>query len=48
MDRILPPGEREIPTEAKRRESGIFVEDRTWQQIEEIARTFRVDGPATW
>jgi uncharacterized oxidoreductase len=45
-DRILTPGEPEMITEAARRQSGIFVEDQTWQQIEGIAREFEVAIPS--
>ncbi len=41
-DEILTPGEPEIRTEAERRRSGIFVEDQTWKQIEEIGREFNL------
>jgi uncharacterized oxidoreductase len=41
-DRILTPGEPEAAMEAERRRSGIFVEDQTWQQIQEIARELGV------
>ncbi len=34
---ILMPGEIEIQEEKKRRAEGIFVEDRTWEQILDIA-----------
>ena len=44
-DRILTPGEPEVFIEQERRRSGIFVEDATWRQIEEIAREFNVPIP---
>lgn len=45
MDQILIPGEPEIQTEVERRRSGIFVEDQTWKQIEEIGRGFDLAIP---
>jgi len=45
-DRILVPGEPEAITEAERRRSGIFVEEQTWHQIEEIARELGVQIPS--
>jgi uncharacterized oxidoreductase len=45
-DRILSPGEPEAATEAERRRSGVFVEDQTWQQIQEIARELGVTIPS--
>jgi len=45
-DRILMPGEPEMITEAERRRSGIFVEDQTWGQIEQIAREFGLGIPS--
>jgi uncharacterized oxidoreductase len=44
-DRILTPGEPEAVMEAERRRSGIFVEDQTWHQIQEIARELGVTVP---
>jgi LDH2 family malate/lactate/ureidoglycolate dehydrogenase len=44
-DRILTPGEPEMFIEEERRRSGIFVEDATWRQVEEIAREFNVPIP---
>jgi uncharacterized oxidoreductase len=44
-DRILVPGEPELLMEEERRRSGIFVEDTTWRQIEEIARELGVPIP---
>jgi uncharacterized oxidoreductase len=44
-DRILTPGEPEAITEAERRRSGIYVEDQTWRQIEEVARELGVVVP---
>ena len=44
-DRILTPGEPELFTEAERRKTGIFVEENTWRQIEEIAREFKLSIP---
>jgi uncharacterized oxidoreductase len=44
-DQILSPGEPEMLTEAERRRSGIFVEDQTWTQIEEIGRELKVTIP---
>lgn len=46
VDRILAPGEPEAITEAKRRQAGIFVEDQTWGQIEEVARELNVAIPS--
>ncbi len=46
VDRILAPGEPEMLAEAERRRSGIFVEDQTWQQIEEIAQALTVPIPS--
>jgi hydroxycarboxylate dehydrogenase B len=43
---ILVPGEPEAITEAERRKAGIFVEDATWQQIEQVARELGVRVPA--
>jgi len=45
-DRILVPGEPEAITEAERRRSGIFVEEQTWHQIEEVARELGVQIPS--
>jgi uncharacterized oxidoreductase len=45
-DRILTPGEPEMIIEAERRRSGIYVEDETWGQIEEVARELGVTIPA--
>ncbi|OGC00587.1 MAG: hypothetical protein A3G35_10105 [candidate division NC10 bacterium RIFCSPLOWO2_12_FULL_66_18] len=45
VDQILAPGEPEAITEAKRRQAGIFVEDQTWGQIEEVARELNVAIP---
>jgi uncharacterized oxidoreductase len=44
-DQILTPGEPEAISEAERRRSGIFVEDQTWRQIEEVARDLKVAIP---
>ncbi len=44
-DRILTPGEPEMLSEAERRRSGIFVEDETWRQIEDVARELGVAIP---
>lgn len=44
-DKILTPGEPELLTEEERRRSGIFVEDQTWRQIQEVAREFHVPIP---
>ncbi len=44
-DGILTPGEPEMITEAERRRSGIFVEDETWRQIEDVARGLGVAIP---
>jgi uncharacterized oxidoreductase len=46
VDRILTPGEPEAITEAERRRSGIFVEDQTWRQIQEVAESLGVPIPA--
>ncbi|MBI3121000.1 MAG: Ldh family oxidoreductase, partial [candidate division NC10 bacterium] len=46
VDQILAPGEPEAITEAKRRQAGIFVEDQTWGQIEEVARELNVAIPS--
>jgi LDH2 family malate/lactate/ureidoglycolate dehydrogenase len=46
VDQILTPGEPEAITEAKRRQSGIFVEDQTWGQILQVARELGVAIPA--
>ncbi|MBI4736126.1 MAG: Ldh family oxidoreductase [candidate division NC10 bacterium] len=46
VDQILAPGEPEAITEAKRRQAGIFVEDQTWGQIEEVARELNVATPS--
>ena len=45
MTGILTPGEPEMITEAERRRSGIFVEDETWRQIEDVARGLGVAIP---
>ena len=45
VDRILMPGEPEAISEAERRRSGVFVEDQTWGQIQEIARELGVAIP---
>jgi uncharacterized oxidoreductase len=45
-DKILTPGEPELLTEEERHRSGIFVEDQTWRQIQEVAREFHVPIPA--
>jgi LDH2 family malate/lactate/ureidoglycolate dehydrogenase len=42
VDQILTPGEPEAITEEKRRRSGIFVEDQTWEQILQAARALGV------
>jgi uncharacterized oxidoreductase len=39
---ILVPGEVELREERRRRKEGIFVEDETWRQIEEVARAHGV------
>jgi len=44
-DKILTPGEPEAIMEAERRRSGIFVEDQTWHQIQEIGRELGVPIP---
>ena len=44
-DKILTPGEPELLTEEERRGSGIFVEDQTWHQIQEVAQEFHVPIP---
>lgn len=41
-DKILTPGEPEAMIEAERRRSGIFVEDQTWHQIQDIGRDLGV------
>ncbi len=46
VDQILAPGEPEAITETKRRQAGIFVEDQTWGQIEEVARELNVAIPS--
>jgi len=43
---ILYPGEPEARTEAERRQTGVFVEDETWQQIAQAARDLNVALPA--
>ncbi len=43
---ILYPGEPEARTEAERRQKGIFVEDETWRQIEQVARDLAVSLPS--
>ena len=45
-DRILAPGEPEAAMEEQRRRSGIFVEDQTWNQIQDIARELGVAIPS--
>ena len=40
---ILVTGEPESRTEAKRRREGIFVEDETWKQIVDTAKSVGVD-----
>jgi uncharacterized oxidoreductase len=45
-ERILTPGEPEAIMEAERRRSGIFVEDQTWSQIQDVARELAVAIPA--
>ncbi len=44
-DKILTPGEPEAIMEAERRRSGIFVEDKTWHQIQEIGQELGVKVP---
>jgi hydroxycarboxylate dehydrogenase B len=44
---ILAPGEPEAIMEKERRRLGIFVEDQTWQQIQEIGRDLGVNVPTT-
>ena len=44
-DKILTPGEPEAMIEAERRRSGIFVEDQTWHQIQDIGRNLGVKIP---
>jgi len=41
---ILVPGEPEAISEAGRRQAGIFVEEQTWTQIQDIAREMGVAG----
>jgi uncharacterized oxidoreductase len=43
---ILYPGEPEARTEAERRQKGIFVEEETWRQIQQVARELGVTVPA--
>jgi hydroxycarboxylate dehydrogenase B len=45
VEQILTPGEPEAITEATRRQSGIFVEDQTWEQIAQVAREREVPIP---
>jgi uncharacterized oxidoreductase len=47
IEAILAPGEPEAIMEKERRRSGIFVEDQTWQQIQEIGRELGVKVPTT-
>ena len=44
-DTILTPGEPEAIMEKERRRSGIFVEDQTWHQIQEIGQDLGVKVP---
>ena len=44
-DTILTPGEPEAIVEKERGRSGIFVEDQTWHQIQEIGRDLGVKVP---
>jgi uncharacterized oxidoreductase len=46
VDQVLTPGEPELLTEVQRRETGVFIEDRTWQEIMTIARDLGVTVPA--
>lgn len=45
VEQILTPGEPEVITEATRRQSGIFVEDQTWEQIVQVAQERGVTVP---
>ncbi|HCG91638.1 MAG TPA: dehydrogenase [Dehalococcoidia bacterium] len=40
---VFYPGEIEHRTEQKRRAEGIFIEDETWRQITELARSLNVE-----
>ena len=42
FDEILVPGEPETRTEKKRMAEGIFVEDETWKQITDAAKSVGV------
>ena len=39
---VFYPGEVEYITEQKRRAEGIFIEDETWRQVTELARSLGV------
>ena len=43
FDEILLPGEIESKVKRKRTEEGIFVEDKTWEQILEWGQKFGVE-----
>jgi len=40
---VLIPGELELRSEQKRLKEGIYVPDKTWMEITEVARTVKVD-----
>ncbi|RLI04131.1 hypothetical protein DRO38_02040, partial [Candidatus Bathyarchaeota archaeon] len=40
---ILLPGEPELRTEMKRRKEGIYIPDRTWEEIMRIAEKKSID-----
>ena len=48
FDEITMPGERSDRTEAARRNNGIPIPARLWEELERIAKTYAVKMPATY
>jgi ureidoglycolate dehydrogenase (NAD+) len=46
FDEILLPGERGRRTEAKRRENGVPIPPKLWEELQAIAKTLSVEMPA--
>jgi uncharacterized oxidoreductase len=45
VEAIRIPGERGRDEQEKRRQEGIFVEESTWEQIQEVMRKYQVPIP---
>jgi len=45
---VLYPGEIEWLTEQKRRSEGIFIEDKTWEQIEALIDEYKLKSKPEW